>query len=127
LRSLRKEFGKKVPFILIMSSEAFQNFLTWLNPMEILTLTNLVVANRAGYPQVFSDDLKQFAKQHAAKNIIELLAEPSGKILFTNVTPLKISATEIRNFIKNGNSRQAQKFLPTNVWKYIEKTRLYRK
>ncbi len=117
LLSLRKELGD-VPLCLLMGSDAFRGFPSWHKPEQILELAHLVVMQRPG--EHHSDNYKT----RFTANPDQLRAAPGGSILFQPVTQLAISATAIREMLRQG--RSPRYLLPDSVLKIIEKKSLYR-
>ncbi len=103
LRSLRQEFADARLYF-IMSADAFAKFRLWRDAAEILKLANLIVADRP--------DMKITQKK-------------TDRILFINIDPLPISATEIRTLIRE--RKDAGPFLPKNVWEFIKQNKIYQR
>lgn len=122
LETLRKKLPH-TPLCLIMGIDALLNFPSWNRWQDILKLAHLVVAHRPHYhlPQsgVVADLLKERLKQ-APESLHECLA---GNILLHPVTPLEISATDIRRQIAKG--RSPRYLLPDSVNKYIQQHGVY--
>jgi nicotinate-nucleotide adenylyltransferase len=117
LRSLRREVGETIPLCLIIGMDAFRGFPAWRQPEEILQLAHLVVMERPGeaepalYPQQVTDDEKL------------LRSRQGGHILFQPVPQLEISATAIRESLRQGRSPRF--LLPDRVLEIIRKEALY--
>lgn len=111
------------PLCLIMGIDALLSFSSWHRWEEILLLAHLVVAHRPQYqlPQtgIVADLLKQRLKQSPTA-LHECMA---GNIVLHPVTPLEISATDIRKQIAMG--RNPRYLLPNNVYKYIQEHGVY--
>ncbi|MCL5260131.1 MAG: nicotinate-nucleotide adenylyltransferase [Gammaproteobacteria bacterium] len=123
LQNLRATF-KNTPLCLIMGIDAFCNFYKWYKWQNIFDLAHVIVANRpaANKPQATELILEIKKRQvFTAKNLEHELA---GRILFIEINPLPISATQIRWLIKNGQS--ASNLLPDKVWQYIQNNNLYK-
>jgi nicotinate-nucleotide adenylyltransferase len=95
----------KHEFTLIMGSDNLVTLHKWKNYEQLLNKYDFLVYKRRGY------DGNPFAER--------------SSIRFLDFPFLDISATFIRDNIKNGISMQY--FLPEPVWKYINESNLYRK
>lgn len=124
LEKLRKEHGEDTPLIMIVGMDAFLKLHTWFRASELLTLANILVVARPGYQAHFCDALKALVDSHITADKALLLARPQGVVCFHELTPLAISATQIRNLIDDGLS--ARYLLPESVRRYIDDNQLYR-
>lgn len=100
-----KEKHPQHQFTLIMGSDNLATLHKWKNYEQILKSYNLLVYKRNGFLE------NPFPKN---KNI-----------QFLDFPFLDISATFIRENLRQGNSMQY--FLPEPVWKYIDEMKLYRR
>lgn len=98
LHSLREELGTEEPICLLMGTDAFRGFPQWHQPEEIMKQAHLVIMQRPGEsrPALYSERVTEDPKQ--------LGSSPSGLILFQAVTQLEISATGIRELVRQGQS-----------------------
>lgn len=118
LQSLKAEQPQRT-LCLLLGSDAFRHFPAWHRPLEILELAHLVVMQRPGegdpghYPERITHDLSA------------LNAHPAGRILPLPVTQLEISATAIRELLRQGHSPRF--LLPDPVLDLIQQRGLYRK
>jgi nicotinate-nucleotide adenylyltransferase len=122
LEHMRKKFPS-TPLCLIMGIDALLHFTSWHRWQEILDLAHLVIAHRPHYhlphTGIVADLLKQRLKQ-SPEALHECLA---GNIVFHPVTPLEISATDIRKQIAMGSNPRY--LLPDSVYKYIQEHGVY--
>lgn len=125
LGSLRQELGPGIPLWLFMGADAFLGLNTWKNWQTLLALANIAVAHRPGYRLVhadaLADDLRSVLQEHQVR-------EPApgrafGQVILRPVTQLDISATGIRNAIREGKSPRY--LLPEPVLDYIHANHLY--
>ncbi|MCW8883037.1 MAG: nicotinate-nucleotide adenylyltransferase [Sedimenticola sp.] len=102
---------------LLLGSDAFNGFHLWHQPEQILELAHLVVMQRPGEPDPlhYHDRLTHLAD--------DLRAKTAGLILPMAVTQLEISATRIRQMIKQGHSPRY--LLPDAVLDEITRQKLY--
>ncbi len=124
LFSLRAEIGEGRPLCLLMGSDAYAGFLGWYRPFEILELAHLIVMHRPGYALPTDAPLAELYRERGCQDPQQLMARPGGLILLQPITPLGISATQIRTLIAAGSSPRY--LLPDAVLAYIEREQLYR-
>lgn len=124
LVSLRAEIGGSCPLCLLIGSDAYAGFLDWHRPLEILGLAHLVVMRRPGQTESFDPRLERLAQERGCTDPARLAGSPAGLILFQSITPLGISATQIRALIARGLSPRY--LLPDPVLGYIERAGIYR-
>lgn len=122
LEALRLKFPQN-PLCLIMAIDALLGFPSWHRWEDILKLAHLIVAHRPQYhiptTGIVADLLKQRLKQYPTA-LYEAMA---GNIILHPVTPLEISATDIRKQITAGlNPRY---LLPDAVYQYIKQHGVY--
>ena len=125
LRSLREDFPHN-PLCLLMGMDAFNGIEHWSRWQEILHYAHIIVTQRPDTDfhalECWSDSLVTFYEKHKAgtHSIHQSLC---GTIQLETVTQLSISATDIRNRIKN---KQSIRFLlPEAVINLIQCYNLY--
>src|SRR6185312_8456573 len=122
LEFLRLKFPH-TPLCLIMGIDALLGFPSWHRWEDILKLAHLIIAHRPQYhlplTGVIADLLKQRLKQQSAA----LHESMAGNIVLHPVTPLEISATDIRKQIAAG--RNPRYLLPDAVYQYIKQHGVY--
>ena len=123
LQSLRRELGTQVPLCLVLGADAYAAFLQWHKPLEIMQLAHLVVMQRPGHMPPDDAELQAFTLQHQAKQKSQLEESAAGRIMFLPVTQLEISASDIRQRLRQGVS--ARYLLPEPVLKIIARDNLY--
>ena len=123
LQSLRAELPSET-FCLLLGSDAYQGFLSWHEPEQIMELSHLVVMTRPGYRLPADPELRAFTTAREASNPAILRQQQEGLIYFHDVTLLDISATDIRQRISAGMS--ARYLVPDDVEQFINKDKLYR-
>jgi nicotinate-nucleotide adenylyltransferase len=122
LEILREKFPQ-TPLCLIMGIDAFLGFPSWHRYEDILTLAHLVIAHRPQYHIPSTGVVTSLLKQRMTQNPITLHENLGGNILLHPVTPLEISATDIRKQIAIG--RNPRYLLPDSVYKYIQQNGVY--
>lgn len=123
LLSLRQELGEQYPICMIMGMDAYQTLPSWHEWEKFIELAHLIVVKRPGYEEPDCNVLGEFTKKHRTKSIEHVLTSPAGAVLFHELTPLGISATQIRQTITRGDSPRY--LFPDSVWHYIQDNRLY--
>jgi len=116
LQSLKAEQPSRT-LCLLLGSDAFQQFPDWHRPDAILELAHLVVMQRPGeadpahYPERITHQVSRLGERTA------------GLILPLQVTQLEISATAIRDMLRQGRSPRF--LLPEPVLQLIRQRGLY--
>ncbi len=118
LKQLRQQNDSSMVFI--MGSDAYNGFLDWREPEQILSLASLVVCHRPGVP--INPDI--FAERQVT-SIAEFTAAQQGMILSLAVEENPCASTSVRQSLIRGK-------LPTDclhpsVLHYIEERNLYRR
>ncbi|MBY4676204.1 nicotinate-nucleotide adenylyltransferase [Marinobacterium arenosum] len=123
LQSLRDEFGPQRPICMVMGMDAFLTLPSWHNWRQFMELCHILVVTRPGYHYQPDADMRDFMQRHQTDDKQRLLGEPAGCVLLHELTPLAISATQIRQLIRAGLSPRY--LLPDRVWDYIKQHQLY--
>ena len=100
-----KDLHPDKEFSITMGMDSLRSIKTWKNYQEILDYTKIIVYNRVGY-----EDLKNEINEFSNVEVIKI---PSTEL----------SATFLRNEIKNGKSIKFM--VPDNVIEYIVHNKLY--
>lgn len=125
LASMRREFGDARPLVMIVGSDQFLNLPTWSRWQKLFEFAHIAVARRANEPF----DLGELPPALAATvtqrltNDRSALTEPAGRVFSIEMTPLKISSSQIRTLVRTRVS--ARYLLPAAVYEYILKHGLY--
>ncbi len=125
LRRLRAEYGQQ-PLVLLLGADAFLALDTWYCWQELFALAHLGVATRPGATldvEHMRPVLAAEFTQRIAQSAPELQAAPAGRILPFALTPLDISATQLRATLATGGS--VRYLLPDPVLDYIRAHQLY--
>lgn len=124
LESLRQETQQRL--CLLLGLDAFAHFTTWHRWQDILLLSHIVVMQRPGmtHEQLQEDAQLKEVLQHGQVETVEALHEQvAGNIMFQAVTPVDISATDIRQRIQRGES--VRDLVPAAVCDYMQQRHLY--
>jgi nicotinate-nucleotide adenylyltransferase len=105
-----------------MGGDAFNGYLEWHRPLEILELAHLVVMQRPD-ARMPDGSLKALLDERLTAEAGNLHAMPAGRIFLQPVTQLDISASDIRERIALG--RSARFLLPESVLGIIQQLGLY--
>jgi nicotinate-nucleotide adenylyltransferase len=111
----------------VIGADSWSEINTWREWEKVLTMTNQIVVTRPG----FDIDLGHVTEA-IRERIVDLrsgstanCSHPGGCIYITDAVNLDISATRIRENIRNGDARWRNE-VPKEVAKYIEKYQIYR-
>jgi nicotinate-nucleotide adenylyltransferase len=123
LESLRRELGENVSLCMIMGMDAYQTLPHWHEWRRFTDFAHLLVVKRPGYSLPQCDVLNEFTEKHQTTSLQQVLSTPAGCVLFHELTPIGVSATQIRQTIAQGHSPRY--LFPDQVWQYIQDNRLY--
>jgi len=122
LRAIKQQFPQRT-VCWLMGVDAFNGFMSWKEPAEILQLAHLIVCSRPGN-QI---DKSIFPQHHLAQT--ESFDQfPAGKIVFYTMNPNPCSSTKIRQQFKSPDSRfnaSVSECLPGAVLEFIQQQQLY--
>jgi nicotinate-nucleotide adenylyltransferase len=121
LESFRREYPDE-PLCFLMGGDAFNGYLQWHRPLEILELAHLVVMQRPDAIRP-GGELAALLDRRQTCEAGDLHASPAGRIFLQPVTRLDISASDIRQRIAVG--RSARFLVPEQVLGIIQQLRLY--
>lgn len=121
LLSLREQFRDN-PLFLILGTDAFRGLSSWSRWQQIIQLAHIVVVQRADESLNLDSQMQDWYQQHLAGADDRYL--PAGKIWPLTVTPLAISATQVRQELAAGNA--VNFLLPEAVIALIDQLALYR-
>jgi nicotinate-nucleotide adenylyltransferase len=102
LRGLRAEFGEAQPLILLVGADAFGSLPTWREWRQLFRLAHIVMLTRPGRTEPWSGELIGEAVPRRARTPRELQSTPAGRVLSIPVTPLDISASQVRALLAIG-------------------------
>lgn len=123
LRDLRREFGADEPLLLLVGIDAFAGLATWSRWTELFTLAHIGVMTRPGPVPPLEAELAAEWYARRVESAAELASAPAGRILPVDVTPLSISATDIRARLAAG--RSIDFLVPPAVADFIRERGLY--
>lgn len=121
-----QEFRSEYPSCclwLVLGEDAFSRFDRWYRWDEFLALTNLLIVPRPGFTEARSPAIASLVERAQVPLEAALDAE-AGALVELTITPLAISATEVRALLAAGRS---PRFLtPDSVIDYIQTRSLYK-
>jgi nicotinate-nucleotide adenylyltransferase len=100
LLDFRSRYGKDMPLVLLLGTDAFAGLPSWHRWEEIIQLAHIALMTRPGG----DSSCTGFLSQHEVKDPDALHQTPAGSILRVPVTQLDISATDIRERLRQGRS-----------------------
>lgn len=119
LQSLASEYPD-APLVLFIGTDAFKGLTTWHKWQQLFDYAHVVVITRPGYKH---QPLTDFLSAKLTENSEKLKQKYPACLYFQAVTALDISATAIRDTIKQGLSPRF--LLPDGVIDYINSHKLY--
>ncbi len=123
LQALRQEQGSTTPVCMVMGMDAYLSLPGWREWQAFLDYAHIIVVARPGYRIQPDDTMAQFTERFGVSDTSELLSKPHGHVLIHEMTPLGISATQIRQLVAQGQSPRY--LFPDPVWAYIKEHNLY--
>jgi nicotinate-nucleotide adenylyltransferase len=130
LRGLRAELGAAAAIVFLMGADQLQKLDTWRDWHELFALANLGVAARPGYA-LDQDKLPPAVAQELSQRLAtpaEVRAAPFGKVCLAHTLAVDISATQVRNALRQGGTMSADisALVPPQVLDYIQQHNLYK-
>jgi nicotinate-nucleotide adenylyltransferase len=129
LRQQRAALGAAVPLVLVMGADQFERFDTWREWERIAELAHIAVARRAAAPLQLAPVLAKFRDAHYLKYAGDLVDSPAGHVVDLAMTPVAVSATEVRRLLALPRDAaidaQLAAAVPPPVLDYIRAHHLY--
>ena len=125
LERLRAELGPARPLVLLLGVDAFLGLPTWRRWTELFGHAHLAVANRPGYTLDTARMAPELAALAATRRAPpeDLRDTASGALVQFEMTPVSISATDIRT--RHAAGQSLHYLLPPPVLDYISEHQLY--
>lgn len=133
LARLKDELDAGAQFFFVMGADSWTDIRTWREWERVLQLTNHIVMTRPGYdldaahvtPQIRERlvDLRGAGQDEIACAIESSEGE---QIYVTDAVRMDVSATMIRELVREGRDPRWRALVPPPVAEFIEKYRLYR-
>jgi nicotinate-nucleotide adenylyltransferase len=103
LIELRDEIGPERPLVLLVGADAFLGLSSWHRWGELFDYAHIGVLTRPGHEiATLPTELRIKVASRRTSDPNALVASPSGRVLPMPVTPLEISATEVRAVLATG-------------------------
>ncbi|HQR76356.1 MAG TPA: nicotinate (nicotinamide) nucleotide adenylyltransferase [Burkholderiaceae bacterium] len=129
LRDLRTRLGAEVPLVLIIGGDQFERFDTWREWERIPDLAHIAVARRAAVPPRLNPVLQKLRDARFLKYAGDLIESPAGHVVDLAMSPVDVSATEVRRLLGQARSSEDDARLaasvPPAVLDYIRAHHLY--
>lgn len=123
LESLRADLPNQT-LCLLLGGDAFNGFMHWRKPEQILQLAQVLVMQRPGYRLPDDAELQALVAQHRCNSLQAMQQNHCGLIYFQTVTQLDISSSDIRR--RFACAKDPAFLLPRAVTEYIREQGLYR-
>lgn len=128
LTALRAETGSAQSLVLLLGADAFLDLATWSRWHQLFDLVHIAVAYRPGFPvDTWQSRMPQpLAAEYQARLMHQPLAvhlAPAGGIVVMPIAALEISATLIRETIRQ--SASIRYLTPDSIYQYIQEHKLY--
>lgn len=123
LRQLRALIGPDEPLVMVMGTDAFAGFDRWRDWQSIPELAHVLVVARPGEGLDPEGIPAGLLRTRGCRSVSELRSVPYGLFLYQHLPLLDISATAIRERIRDG--RSPRYLLPDSVWQEIRRRGLY--
>lgn len=127
LERLRHKLGAAQALVLLLGADAYAGLPTWHRWQEIFSLAHIAVAHRPGFAVDAAALPEALAREHLQRyqpDVAALGTSAAGVVTSFAMTPLAISATQIRSMLAEG--RSLRYLLPQPVIDYIHLHNLYR-
>ena len=103
LIDLRDEIGAERPLVLLVGADAFLGLPSWHRWGELFDYTHIGVLTRPGHEiTMLPTELRIKVASRRCPDATALTQTPAGRVLQMPVTPLEISATQIRETLAAG-------------------------
>ena len=123
LSTYQQRYTDNHSLALIMGYDAWLGFQQWHKWQDILTTAHIILIHRPEIELPTTGPLAELLIQHQTTDSQQLLTEKAGKILLQAHYQFTISATEVRNALKQ--QADLRKLLPEKVLQYIIERNLY--
>jgi nicotinate-nucleotide adenylyltransferase len=128
LMAIRAETGPAQSLVLMLGADAFLELATWSRWHQLFELAHVAVAYRPGFPvDTWQSRMPQPLAAEYNKRLMRqplgIHTAPAGGIVVVPIAALDISATLIRDSIRDGANPRY--LLPEQIIKYIQDNDLY--
>lgn len=126
LERLRVKLGPQRPLVLLLGADAFVGLPGWHRWTALFDLAHVAVAHRPGFqvaPERLPAALAEAYLERSSKDPADLQNQPAGRVFSFAMTPLDISATQVRRKLAAGKS--VRYLLPEAIIAHIQQHHLY--
>lgn len=123
VEELRREFGPEASLHFVIGWDSWQNFTSWYEWQDILSLVNLVLLKRPGYEEELPDVQRSLMRENLI-DAADASQYPSGKISVVDTVYMAHASREIRDLLAHGEN--TRDLLYSSVEDYISQQQLYR-
>lgn len=126
LRAVRAELGPQASIVFLMGADQLHKLDSWRDWKELFSLANIGVAARPGFT-LATEQLPPAVAQELEHRLAEpkaLRDSPAGLVCVVHALAVDISATEVRDAIRNGEN--ANMLVAPVVLDYIQQHNLYK-
>lgn len=126
LRAVRAELGPQASIVFLMGADQLHKLDSWRDWQELFSLANIGVAARPGFT-LATEQLPPAVAQELEHRLAEpkaLRDSPAGLVCVVHALAVDISATEVRDAIRNGEN--ANMLVAPVVLDYIQQHNLYK-
>ncbi len=102
LAELRAEVGDAHPLVLLVGADAFAGLPGWHRWRELFDLAHVGVLTRPGHDGALPTELRTKIASRRCSEVRGLHEAPAGRVLPIPVTPLDISASQVRALLASG-------------------------
>lgn len=103
LAELRAEIGEARPLVLLVGADAFAGLPSWHRWKELFDLAHIGVLTRPGHEAgALPTELRTKIASRRCADAASLRESPAGRVLPIAVTPLEISASQVRALLAAG-------------------------
>lgn len=131
LERLRRQYGEDQPLVLLVGADAFLGLPSWHRWQELFRLAHVAVAARPGAElaeAAMAPELAAIFRTRRRSQFTALASIPAGTIVGFEIEPVEppdLSATAVREHLRNGDAAGVAPMLPAGVLDYILRNHLY--
>ena len=129
LEAIRRRTGDSIPVVLLLGSDQWNNFSTWVRWREITDFAHIAVAAREGVETALDEAVRRWAAERTVEPR-RLSEKGAGYVTFFSMPPHKTSATAVRRTLLTQPLVEAlkrlERDLPPAVVQYVIENGLYR-
>lgn len=129
LEAIRRRTGDSIPVVLLLGSDQWNNFSTWVRWCEITDFAHIAVAAREGVETALDEAVRRWAAERTVEPR-RLSEKGAGYVTFFSMPPHRTSATAVRRTLATQPLVEAlkrlERDLPPAVVQYVLENGLYR-